>query len=246
MNEDRPQEESNLPPLYAQLGEFSKLPAELRFQIWDCLFANFFKYPSKTPRALSILSWNRSLYEETSRILYERRVLELRIRVGFGMGDMKLHFTDHLDDILRLIRNFPSWRFQKCGPRIYLFYNYWLNQKDELRLWECVHEIVNTLKLIPNGKNITFRTFLPWPHACKKVREPEPDGELIKWFHKRFPGEPVPRRSCNRLDDEDHDYPPGPYLKVPVYHYMMLQAIDSFEQRQLDRDRLEESAAYET
>lgn len=81
MNQYRFQGESNF-PLYAQPGELSKLPPELRFQIWKYVFEDIFEKPSSIPSALSILHCNRSLYQETSLILYEFHILGLQIEIS--------------------------------------------------------------------------------------------------------------------------------------------------------------------
>jgi hypothetical protein len=257
MNQNRSQEESK-PPLFAQLGEFSKLPPELRFQIWNCLFVDFFKNTS-APCGLSILSCNRTLNQETSRILYEHRVLsltiviccspkripEFRAFVKAGKSARKLTGVKYMglscfDDVLRLIRNFPTWRFQKCGPWIHVNYLYSLSPSEELELWECVFRIVETLELIPNGRNITYNTFYPFPLRRQALQKLLQSGGVIKdWFNKRFPGQPLPFRSCHRPDIHDHGYPPGPYLIIPFYHYMVLQAMHSVELKQNKRDKPE-------
>lgn len=255
MNQDRPREESK-PPLFAQLGQFSKLPPELRFQIWNYFFDDFFK--SGCPHGLSILSCNRSLNKEISYILYEHRVLTLTVMIRCSTEGIpefnafvktkkraekrflcKYMKLSCLDDVLRLIRNFPCWRFQKCGPRILLSYLYSLWPSEELELWKCVFMVVETLKLIPNGKNITFNTFQPWPIKPKDLLELTRSGVLKEWFNERFPDQPIPFRSCPRPDSLDHGYPPGPYLRIPVYHYTILQAMYSAELKQNERDKLE-------
>ncbi|CAG7937887.1 unnamed protein product [Penicillium nalgiovense] len=144
-----------------------------------------------------------------------------------------------LDDVLRLIRNFPSWRFQKCGPWIHVTYLYLLSPSEELELWECVFRIVETLKLIPNGKNTTYNTFHPCPLRLKELRELTQSGVMKVWFNERFPGQPLPFRSCHRPDTRDHGYPPGPCLIIPVYHYTVLQAMHSLELKQHERDKPE-------
>ncbi|KAK9852780.1 hypothetical protein MYU51_008017 [Penicillium brevicompactum] len=90
MNQDRSREESKPTPL-AQLGQFSKLPPELRFQIWNYLFDDF-KSTSSSSGPISILFCNRGLYEETSRILYEHRVFSLTINIDSWIED-SLEFT---------------------------------------------------------------------------------------------------------------------------------------------------------
>lgn len=255
MNQDHSRGESKPTP-FAQLGEFSKLPPELRFQIWNYFFDDFYKNGS--PHGLSILSCSRSLNKETSYILYEHRVLTLTIKMRcseegipefsafvktkkrgkkkLGSKYMKLSC---LDDVLRLVQNFPSWRFQKCGPRILISYLYSLFPSEELELWNCVLRVVETLKLIPNGKNITFNTYYPWPKHPEDTQELTQSGVLKEWFNERFPDQPVPFRSCQRPDILDHDYPPGPYLLLPVYHYSILQAMYSAERKQNEQDKLE-------
>ncbi|KAJ5948324.1 hypothetical protein N7466_001339 [Penicillium verhagenii] len=256
MNQDRSREESKT-PLFAQLGEFSKLPPELRFQIWNYLFDDFFKNMS-VPHGLSILSCNRNLNKETTRILYEHRVLSLTIAIDCsperilefyaivdaakGAGNLisvKQIELSCLDDILRLIRYFPSWRFQKCGPWINVGYLYSRSPSEELELWECVFRIVETLKLIPNGKNITYNTFHPYFLTLKRRLELTNSGVMKDWFNERFPGQPLPPRSCHRPDTLDHDYSPGPYLIIPVHYYTVLRAMHSVELKQQERDKPE-------
>ncbi|KAJ5746884.1 uncharacterized protein N7511_008580 [Penicillium nucicola] len=256
MNQDRSQEESK--PPFAQLGEFSKLPPELRFQIWNCLFDNFFQNMDLAPRALSILSCNRSLNEETSRVLYEHRVLTLTVAVRCSyegtlefnaivkaakgtrkLKGVKYKEFNRLDYVLRLIQEFPSWRFQKCGPWIHVDHFFWLPPSQELELWECVHRIVDIVKLIPNGKNITFNTFHPTALPKKQPLKLTQSGVIKDWFNERFPGQPLPFRTCYRPDIHDHDYSPGPCLVIPTYHYSVLQAIHSVELKQHERNMLE-------
>ena len=105
--------------------------------------------------------------------------------------------------------------------------------------WECVVRIVDTLKLIPNGENITFNTFCPFPLRLKNRLELTRSGVMKDWFNERFPGQPLPLRSCRRQDTRDHGYPPGPYLIIPVYHYTVLQAMHSVELKQHEGDKLE-------
>ncbi|CDM32048.1 hypothetical protein CBS147339_1319 [Penicillium roqueforti] len=259
MNQDCSREESK-PPLFARLGEFSKLPPELRFQIWNCLFDDFLWNTSSTPCGLSIISCNRYLNEETTRILYERRVLSLTIvircspeggripefhaivKAAKGAGKLmgvKFMGLSYLDDVLRLVRNFPSWRFQKCGPWIHVNYFCLLCPSEELELWDCVVRVVDTLKLIPNGKNITFNTFYPYPLLREQTVGLTRSGVIKDWFDERFPGQPVPFRSRHRPDIRDHGYPPGPCLIIPVYHYTVLQAMRSAELKRHERDKLE-------
>ncbi|KAJ5347942.1 uncharacterized protein N7506_001195 [Penicillium brevicompactum] len=255
MNQDRSREESKPTPL-AQLGQFSKLPPELRFQIWNYLFDDF-KSTSSSSGPISILFCNRGLYEETSRILYEHRVFSLTINIDSWIED-SLEFTAIvevikgartpvavkciqlrcLDDVLRLLQQSPSWRLHRCGPCIRVRYFYLLSPSKELWLWECVHSIVKTLKLLPNGKHIRFTTFHPRPQRPRYTMELTKSGVLKDWFDERFPGEPLPFPDCPFTGTHNHNDPPGPCLNIPVYHYAILKAIDSFELGQHEQNRL--------
>ena len=225
MDQDRSREEYK-PTVSAQLGQFSKLPPELRFQIWNYLFDDF-KSTSIASGPIAILFCNRSLYEETSRILYEHRVFSLTINIDSWIED-SLEFTaivevikgartpiavkciqlSCLDDVLRLIQQSPSWRLQRCGPCIRVRYFYSLSPSKELCLWKCVHSIVDTLKLIPNGKHMRFTTFHPRSQKPRHTMELTKSGVLKDWFDERFPGEPLPFPECPFTGIHNHNDPP--------------------------------------
>lgn len=143
------------------------------------------------------------------------------------------------DDVLRIIRNFPTWRFQDHpGPWIRVFYFDRMKPFEELELWKCVLRIVNTLKLLPNGRNITYRPFISGILRPSDIRELVQTGVIKDWFDKWFPGQPLPNYpSSQRLGIRDHDYRPlaGPILDIPPHHYIILQAMQSLDPEQREQ-----------
>lgn len=255
MNQDHPRQEP-ISPLYAQLGAFSKLPPELRFKIWNHLFDNF-KSTASASGIISILFCNRNLYEETSRILYETRLFGLTIMIDPSIEDT-LDFTaiveiikgvrtpvafrcmslSCLDDVLRLIQQFPSWRLRRSGPCIRVRYFHVPSPSMELCLWKCVHSIVDTLKLLPNGKKIGYTSFYPRLQNPEYAMKLTKSGVLKNWFDERFPGERLQFPDCPSTGTHNHNDPPGPCLNIPVYHYAILIAIDSAKLGKHERKKL--------
>lgn len=255
MNQDHPRQEP-ISPLYAQLGKFSKLPPELRFKIWNHLFDNF-KSTASASGIISIFFCNRNLYEETSRILYETRLFGLTIMIDPSI-EGTLDFTaiveiikgartpvafrcislSCLDDVLRLIQQFPSWRLRRSGPCIRVRYFHVPSPSMELCLWKCVHSIVDTLKLLPNGKKIGYTSFYPRLQNPEYAMKLTKSGVLKDWFDERFPGERLPFPDCPSTGTHNHNDPPGPCLNIPVYHYAILKAIDSVKLGKHERKKL--------
>ena len=91
-----------------------------------------------------------------------------------------------LHDVLRLIQNFPSWRFRKCGPWIYVTYLYLLSPSEDLE------------QLV----------------SLKELQELTQSGVMKDRFNERFTGQPLPFRSCHHPDTRDHGYPSSPCLII--------------------------------
>lgn len=199
------------PPLYAQLGEFSKLPPELRFQIWNNLFDGIFDYIEETSHPLAILYCSRFLNEETSHLLYQHRHLSLHLDIGHMQSYDELGYViargliffaevrlnecpvrimnlSCLEDALKLLRNVPYWRFRKPGPCITINTFGGDDPDGILELSGVVVRISDTLNARPHRGPLVFEPYSPIQAERRKTM----DWVMTERSHERFPGEYTP------------------------------------------------------
>lgn len=229
-----------MPPLFAQLGEFSKLPPELRSQIWNNLFDGIFDNRQNTSHTLDILCCSRFLNEEISHLLYQNRALSLRLDASharlvegrrFIYGELSLiaHVKLNnipfkamklscLEDAPRLLRNFPYWRFRRPGP--YIGINSF-GDHDPIRvleLWDIAVKIFDTVDAMPNRRRMNFQTF--------SVDDTWIGERVMKdWFRERYPQQRTQRPLLILLDLSDPNVHLGPVMSLPTFYYMILARI---------------------
>ncbi|CAG7935463.1 unnamed protein product [Penicillium nalgiovense] len=94
-------------PGSAQLGNFAKLPLELRLLVWEYLFRNI----HTIPHVLSILRCSRYLYQEIADHLY--RGMRHEIRISFTDDSLKRPY------VRLLSKNMPAkWRGLKNSKAV--------------------------------------------------------------------------------------------------------------------------------
>lgn len=144
-------------PGSTQLGNFSRLPLEIRLLIWECLFYDI----HTSPRVLSILRCNRYLYQEISDHLYKGMRHKIRIsgpddslkwlyvRLVSNRMPAKCRGLKNIKAVRKHVQNFPHNRIK--GKEIFL--NVLLSYKDPdqtIRLLrEKVDRLVDILKAVP-------------------------------------------------------------------------------------------------
>ncbi|KAJ5213512.1 hypothetical protein N7449_000681 [Penicillium cf. viridicatum] len=139
-----------------QLGNFEKLPLEIRLLIWECLFYDI----HTAPRVLSILRCNRYLYQEISDHLYKGMRHEIRIsgaddslkwlyvRLFSNRMSVKWRGLKNIKAVRKHLQNFPHERIE--GKEIFL--NVILSHKDPdqiIQLREKADRFVDILKAAP-------------------------------------------------------------------------------------------------
>lgn len=143
-------------PGSTQLGNFEKLPLEIRLLIWECLFYDI----HTAPRVLSILRCSRYLYQEISDHLYKGMRHEIRIpgaddslkwlyvRLVSNRMSVKWRGLKNIKAVRKHLQNFPHKRIE--GKEIFL--GVLLSYKDPdqtIRLMEKLDRLVDILKAAP-------------------------------------------------------------------------------------------------
>lgn len=144
-------------PGSTQLGNFAKLPLEIRLLIWEYLFYDI----HTAPRVLSILRCNRYLYQEISDHLYKGMRHEIRIsgpddclkwlyvRLISNRMSVKWRGLKNIKAVRKHLQTFPHERIE--GKEIFL--NVLLSYKDPdqtIRLLrEKADRLVDILKAAP-------------------------------------------------------------------------------------------------
>lgn len=144
-------------PVSAHLGNFVKLPLEIRFLIWEYLFYDI----HTAPHVLSILRCNRHLYQEISDHLYNRTRHELRIscsndsvnwlyvRLLSNRMSAKWWGLKNIKAVRRHLYSFPHKRIE--GKEI--FVNFILSSHEGfeqfMRLVQKADRLVDILKAAP-------------------------------------------------------------------------------------------------
>ena len=231
------------PPLFPQLGNFAKLPPELRFQIWGSLFEDFLYDCHSAPRALSILSCNRYINEETSRILYQRRVFDLAINLHFEKGKtkftvkMKVRNTGRkkrcfktktmscFEDCLKLLQIFPGGESQTTPPYIMIDCEYPEWDPKRFEIWKNILNLVDTLKVMPNGNTIMIKSYLS-ENECPAFPYLMPEIEnCVKLALEETPPNIQRQVYLESTWPQTSIFRAAPFISLPCVYYTALRRI---------------------
>ncbi|KOS47351.1 hypothetical protein ACN38_g1694 [Penicillium nordicum] len=143
-------------PGSTQLGNFEKLPFEIRLLIWECLFYDI----HTAPHVLSILRCSRYLYQEISDHLYKGMRHEIRIsgardslkwlyvRLASNRMPVKWRGLETIKAVRKHLHNFPHKRIE--GHEIFLNARLSLKDYDQIiRLREKANRLLEILKAAP-------------------------------------------------------------------------------------------------
>lgn len=147
---------------HSQLGVFSKLPVELRLQIWELIFLEIHstpnpRYPTKI---LSILCCSHLLYDEISDHLYHGISQSIHIRSSYdqncyitiGMSIRKSRVQWSLRDKIAMAKHLSSFPFARTDPAQLHIHLFPTSRSDPARiicLWMKVNDLVETVQSLP-------------------------------------------------------------------------------------------------
>lgn len=181
--------EENEELLFAQLGNFAKLPPELRLKIWGYLFSSCCLRTTlpepghgRELRNLSILCANQHLYGEVSHYLFSRLRYTINLHPDYDkqrwmtadVYSRGLSVSCDLKDMAEVERHFQSFRHRK--PRLYVKISA-PSRRDPgqiVLLWQKANALVDLLspKHQPRrrGLRITIELGRGW-HCRGKLKE---------------------------------------------------------------------------
>ena len=183
MNQDLSQKLK--PPLFDQLGDFAKLPPEIRYQIWNYILDYAFDVPATDHEflrrfcchGLAILFCNRHINEEVSYLLYRERdpspmifIHNLdgsgdKIDLGVKSNRNQLHRLRMRDfkDAFEQFQKFPFRRTKSSGLCINVITTNLCSTEQASKYWKRIVTAFDDVRDKPDDQCIEFTALMPEP-----------------------------------------------------------------------------------
>lgn len=175
------------PTCLAQLGNFSKLPTELRLTIWETLLRSTYahSHPEVRMNILSILCCSRYLYHEISYLVYEDMIHGIHTHpspsgescVDMDISTKRLIVKRELknDEALRRhIHNFPHDRIPKRGLGVYITHPSRIDPGQMVQTWHTINRLVDVLNTLPRIPYLYIQLTGKW-HDEKEPKQSTED-----------------------------------------------------------------------
>lgn len=182
----------------AQLGNFAKLPTEIRLCIWEFLFLGLQKaaHCHLRPSTLSILSCSRYLYHEISPHFYKgmQHAIQLcplhaeQSWMSLGIFSPKVTATwilKDIDEVRDHLNKFPLGRMRDDCLHVEIPPSTRRDPGRIIQLWQKTNELVNILTALPQVPHVRVRLLGTWHQRGKPMESIKytdgyrPDYEIV-------------------------------------------------------------------
>lgn len=197
----------------AQLGNFAKLPTEIRLVIWEALFKKQkISAPELGTNILSILCCSRYLYHEVSHLAYEDMIHDIYIHtpqaaeIIFVVNIsskrlLQIRTETRTKHIREHILNFPHYRLRNSRLGLNITHHCQRDFGQMINLWHAINKLIDALNDIEDSSQ------MPGPYVCIRLQG--------KWDDEGTPRQSIRDTRSDIPYRYDHDIAILPFARLP-------------------------------